>query len=196
MKKIFIWCASVVPVGAVVLGAIATPPLRERLLLGPVNPERPPTALHSLSERVLTREFVANLSRFEFYPWASLTDTDNTLQEMAARPQGARDGEQSDLVTKPLPSRVPQPISVPHVFAKIPPSIPIDKIHALQRELKRLGCYMGQIDGAWGPDSRYAAVIFAQRVNLDLPPHKPYDTILARSRQRVAAVCAQNNPKS
>lgn len=52
-------------------------------------------------------------------------------------------------------------------------------VRALQSELQRVGCYRGEIDGAWGPMSRKAMTGFTDRVNASLPVNKP-DPVLYR----------------
>jgi hypothetical protein len=48
---------------------------------------------------------------------------------------------------------------------------------ALQRELKRVGCYGGDISGVWTTSSRTAMKSFIERVNASLPIDTP-DTVL------------------
>lgn len=43
----------------------------------------------------------------------------------------------------------------------------------LQRNLKRLGCYWGRVDGSWGPGSKDAMRTFTERVNAALPTDQP-----------------------
>jgi len=50
---------------------------------------------------------------------------------------------------------------------------------ALQKELRRVGCYYGEIDGDWGPASKRAMSGFNDRVNASLPVETP-DHILLR----------------
>ena len=45
----------------------------------------------------------------------------------------------------------------------------IELIRNLQRELKRVGCYQGEVDGDWGSGSRRAMSTFTERVNASLP---------------------------
>ena len=102
---------------------------------------------------------------------------------------------QDGLAPKPMPSLVRQPFLVPHALANIPPTTTSGTIRALQRELKRVGCYTGKIDGTWGPVSRDAAIMFVQSAGLTLPSDEPYQTLLTRSQQRVAPGCTDTSPK-
>jgi Putative peptidoglycan binding domain len=47
----------------------------------------------------------------------------------------------------------------------------------LQKELKRVGCYEGELNGAWTPATRRAMKAFTDRVNATLPVEEP-DAIL------------------
>jgi hypothetical protein len=64
-------------------------------------------------------------------------------------------------------------------------------IRALQRELTRHGCYSSEIDGDWGPASRYAAAALIEAVNAKLPVDQPSEFLLALSRQHQGPVCEQ-----
>jgi hypothetical protein len=75
-----------------------------------------------------------------------------------------------------------------------PAIIPGDRVglaRELQRELRRVGCYDGAIDGTWSPGSRRAMKAFTDRVNASLPIDQP-DYILLRllqsSTERVCGV--------
>ena len=54
-----------------------------------------------------------------------------------------------------------------------------DLARVLQEELRRVGCYHGEIDGDWGPMSKRAMSAFNERVNARLPVDSP-DHILLR----------------
>ena len=62
-------------------------------------------------------------------------------------------------------------------------------IRSLQRELRRLGCYDGPIDGDWGPASHFAAAKFTHAVNAALPTDSPDAALLALSRQYAGPAC-------
>jgi hypothetical protein len=59
----------------------------------------------------------------------------------------------------------------------------------IQRELKRVGCYGGDVDGVWGGGSRRAILGFMERVNASLPTSEPDVYILALLRSQDEAVC-------
>jgi hypothetical protein len=52
----------------------------------------------------------------------------------------------------------------------------------IQRELKRLGCYDGELNGKWNASSRQAMKSLADQVNAKLPVDRP-DYILLRLAQ-------------
>ncbi len=59
-------------------------------------------------------------------------------------------------------------------------SVPVDRyglVRTIQRELKRVRCYGGPIDGSWGDRSRTAMQRFIERANASLPVVEP-DTVL------------------
>jgi hypothetical protein len=69
------------------------------------------------------------------------------------------------------------------------PKLEKDLAEALQRELKRLGCYRGGIDGVWGPESRSALTYFNQQAKMALPTDVPEEASLATLRMVNARVC-------
>lgn len=65
----------------------------------------------------------------------------------------------------------------------------------IQRELQRVGCYRGEIDGVWGGGSRRAVGAFIDRVNASLPTQEPDVFILSLLRAQTAAVCGASCPR-
>jgi hypothetical protein len=60
-----------------------------------------------------------------------------------------------------------------------------------QKELQRLGCYDGQINGVWSQSSRVAAERFLDRVNARLPTDKVDDVLLTLLQAQSGLVCGQ-----
>lgn len=60
----------------------------------------------------------------------------------------------------------------------------------LQSELKRVGCYDGEINGVWTTSTRFAMQIFTERVNAKLPIDKPDAILLALVQGHQERVCA------
>ncbi len=61
----------------------------------------------------------------------------------------------------------------------------------IQRELQRVGCYRGEIDGVWGGASKRAILVFMDRVNAALPTREPDVFILSLLRGQTQAVCGE-----
>ncbi len=59
----------------------------------------------------------------------------------------------------------------------------------LQRELKRVGCYWGPINGVWGTNAKYAMGQFVARVNAGLSFDRPDYALLTLVRGHLAKVC-------
>jgi hypothetical protein len=59
----------------------------------------------------------------------------------------------------------------------------------LQRELKRVGCYDGPIDGDWGDGSRRALERFARRSNINLKSDEPSRRALKAVEEAERRVC-------
>jgi hypothetical protein len=73
----------------------------------------------------------------------------------------------------------------------------------LQRELKRVGCYSGEITGAWTTSSRLAMKTFVEHVNAALPIDNPDPVLLSlvqshrdRACQPDAALASAPKPET
>jgi len=76
---------------------------------------------------------------------------------------------------------LPAPIVIPrerHVLAR-----------ELQRELKRVGCYKGPLNGTWTPSTRGAMAKLIERVNARLPTAEPDAALYALTRAQSLDVC-------
>lgn len=68
-------------------------------------------------------------------------------------------------------------------------------VRQLQKELRRVGCYDGRIDGSWGAGSKYAIRAFMQSVNSGLPTDAPDHFMLSLLKAQRGQVCGVNcNP--
>lgn len=82
-----------------------------------------------------------------------------------------------------VPARAADPAPTPP--ASTAPAKPVDPTdraalaRALQRELKRVGCYHGEITGVWTTSSRMAMRTFTERVNAALPVDTPDPVLLS-----------------
>lgn len=64
----------------------------------------------------------------------------------------------------------------------------------LQRELKRVGCYGGDITGTWTPSSKRAMAAFMERVNATLPVEEPDYILLTLVQGHTAVACGAECP--
>ena len=64
----------------------------------------------------------------------------------------------------------------------------------LQRELARVGCYDGQINGAWTTSTRQAMKAFLERVNATLPISQPDGVLLALVQGQRVKTCGTPCP--
>ena len=71
------------------------------------------------------------------------------------------------------------------------PLAPADRtlIRDLQRELKRVGCYEGEIDGVWTRSTRDAMERFTDLANAKLPTHEPDIILLSLVRGYARVGC-------
>jgi hypothetical protein len=58
-----------------------------------------------------------------------------------------------------------------------------------QKELQRVGCYDGEINGVWTRASQEAALLFLARINAKLPVDKPDDVLLELLRSSKDRSC-------
>lgn len=65
----------------------------------------------------------------------------------------------------------------------------------IQRELQRVGCYLGEIDGVWGGGSRRAVLVFMDRVNALLPSQEPDVFMLSLLKSQPMPVCGASCPR-
>jgi len=67
-------------------------------------------------------------------------------------------------------------------------------IEAIQKELKRVGCYSGDIDSDWGHETRRAMRAFNDRVNATLPIDRPDYILLTLLQGHAAKACGAACP--
>jgi hypothetical protein len=94
-----------------------------------------------------------------------------------------------------VPSRPVEPPrrSPPGAAAKaIDPTDRAALAREIQRELRRVGCYSGEVNGVWTTSSRMAMKAFVERVNAALPIDNPDSVLLSLvqgHRDRACGVC-------
>jgi hypothetical protein len=64
----------------------------------------------------------------------------------------------------------------------------------LQKELRRVGCYEGELNGAWTPATRRAMKTFTERVNATLPVDEPDAVLFAMVQSQQDRVCGKPCP--
>lgn len=64
----------------------------------------------------------------------------------------------------------------------------------LQKELKRVGCFEGEINGTWSPASKKAMSAFMDRVNATLPVEDPDYILLTLVQGHAAQACGKGCP--
>lgn len=64
----------------------------------------------------------------------------------------------------------------------------------LQKELRRVGCYDGELNGAWTPATRRAMKAFTDRVNASLPVEEPDAILFAMVQGQPDRVCGKPCP--
>lgn len=92
------------------------------------------------------------------------------------------------------------PITLDPTARKLSSSRPADDdarrelVKDLQRELKRVGCYDGEMHGTWTPAVRKAMASFTDRVNATLPLDEPDYILLTLVQGHAAQACGQACP--
>jgi hypothetical protein len=108
--------------------------------------------------------------------------------------------EQTPVFTVHTPDRnpaaaVPAPRPVqPSQRANPMPGDRISLVRELQRELKRAGCYSGDISGVWTTSSRMAMKSLTDKVNATLPIDNPDHVLLSLARGQQDGVCSAPCP--
>jgi len=94
-----------------------------------------------------------------------------------------------------VPARAAEPApAAPAPAVATTPIDPADRAalaRALQRELKRVGCYSGEITGVWTTSSRMAMKTFNERVNASLPVDNPDPVLLSLVQGQRDRACSQ-----
>jgi hypothetical protein len=129
---------------------------------------------------------------------ASMLPSQTALDVAGPRKQAQHDGDLSNPPSgKSLPILEPTVITVvEHPVGRSvsfgQPRVPSSSeaiTRELQRELKRVGCYAGHLNGGWTRSTREAMIAFADRVNAKLPTDKPDSILLALVQGHSEKVC-------
>jgi hypothetical protein len=192
------WCAVAGAVGVIVL-------LVPSDMGADLSTTRIDTPVHAKTDQVVHCEPSQLAAQGEAEPLAARLKTPHAgstrakTQELPTSPKasalppepaGRRGEQQADVPTTLLASAAPP---VFRSTTPVAPNVSVAAARALQRELTRHGCYSGDIDGDWGPASRYAAATFIQAVNAKLPTDKPDSILLALARGHQGPSCTQGS---
>jgi peptidoglycan hydrolase-like protein with peptidoglycan-binding domain len=95
-------------------------------------------------------------------------------------------------VAQRLPVPMPKPAVSRHAVEPAPgaPGDTASLSRQLQSELKRVGCYDGDVHGVWSKSTRAAMKAFTDRVNARLPVDKPDHILLALLQGHQGRACA------
>lgn len=108
--------------------------------------------------------------------------------------QSDEPSEQAQVFTVRAPSPGPAAPPGPTRVAIDSPADRATLIRDLQRELKRVGCYSGDVNGVWTTSSRMAMKSFTDKVNASLPIDNPDDILLSLVRGHQDTACAGSCP--
>lgn len=89
-------------------------------------------------------------------------------------------------VLKPLPA---SPEQTTYTRVLLSPADREALAREIQRELNRVGCYRGDIDGQWGPQSRQAMGAFTVGMKLRIPFDAPDEMLLRVVKGQMQRVC-------
>ena len=91
----------------------------------------------------------------------------------------------------------PRPSEAPAAAARRTASVPSDRdglARELQKELRRVGCYEGEVNGVWTPSTRRAMKAFTERVNAILPVAEPDAVLLVMVQSQQDRTCGRPCP--
>jgi peptidoglycan hydrolase-like protein with peptidoglycan-binding domain len=105
----------------------------------------------------------------------------------------AREGTAAPVVVT-LPARHAEPAPPPTPQPAFAPQDRETLARELQKELKRVGCYSGEINGVWTHATRRAMKAFTERVNASLPVGEPDGVLYAMVQGQPDRVCGTPCP--
>jgi len=122
----------------------------------------------------------------------------------APQPAPARSVPPSAASSPPPKFSAPVVVMLPYRAEPLPAgpkhkvgSLPRDRAaltRELQVELRRVGCYGGELNGVWTPAARKAMKSFTDRVNASLPVGEPDDILLALVQTHQGEACGKPCP--
>ena len=94
-----------------------------------------------------------------------------------------------------VPAAAPPPADASVKTERVAYAERVALVRDIQRELRRVGCYWGKIDGSWGGGSKRAVLMFMDRVNASLPSEEPDVFVLSLVRGQSEPVCGATCPQ-
>jgi hypothetical protein len=118
---------------------------------------------------------------------------------VAAYTHSTQDADEPPTFTVHVPERAADPgrsaaPAAPMQRAAVPPGDRVALTRALQRELRRVGCYGGDINGVWTTSSRMAMKSFVDHVNAALPIDSPDHILLSLVQGHQGTACGSLCP--
>jgi hypothetical protein len=113
----------------------------------------------------------------------------------AFRPAASRAAEAVPAFSAPVVVTIAQRPSEPPVPQRV--VVPKDRdtlARELQKELRRVGCYEGELNGAWTPLTRRAMKAFTDRINATLPVEEPDAILYTMVQSQQDKVCGKPCP--
>ena len=108
----------------------------------------------------------------------------------------------------PVPAKRPRTAVAAVQVDAAPPRVPVGEskevappldgaalTREIQRHLKRIGCYRGDVTGVWSPSVRQAMRAFTERANATLPVDEPDPVLLAMVRSHAPGACSAACPE-
>ena len=137
-------------------------------------------------------------------PKAALPDVVPPIPRPAIRPAKDKDIVQPNSLAA-TPTKPTIVATAPRTFERPMPAepkaasalLPGDRVglaRELQRELRRVGCYDGEVNGTWTPSARRAMKAFTDRVNASLPVDQPDYILLKLVQGSSERVCGAGCP--
>lgn len=105
-------------------------------------------------------------------------------------------GEEIAVATVPQRAAEPPPalVALPQPVKRVMPTDFPSLAREIQRELKRVGCYRGEVNGLWTPSTRTAMKAFVDDANAVLPVDKPDQVILSLLQGERDTACDSSCP--
>lgn len=122
----------------------------------------------------------------------------NEQVALAAPPPSARSQQDPALTWRSVVTSEPAASGAADAAASAKPADRLERhelVRAIQRELQRVGCYRGDVDGSWGSRSKRAMGAFVARVNASLPMDKPDEILLTLIKGHTDNVCGKTCPQ-